>query len=115
MDEPQYRVWMEEPVRPRAYLRRAARPLGRRAAWPSPNIKPQLLALNAGGRLGGQAGAESAVETLSPQSLGEACGAWCGFGIGPERPLDQRVDDGRSICFDSEPLPERLEILGAPR
>jgi uncharacterized protein len=42
------------------------------------------------------------------------CGAWCGFGIGPERPLDQRLDDGRSLCFDSDPLPERLEILGAP-
>ena len=58
---------------------------------------------------------ESLAETLSPQSVGEGCGAWCGFGIGPERPLDQRVDDGRSLCFDSEPLPARLEIMGAPQ
>ena len=54
------------------------------------------------------------VPHLSPQSVGVGCGAWCGFGIGPERPLDQRIDDGRSLCFDSEPLAERLEILGAP-
>ena len=30
-------------------------------------------------------------------------------------PTDQRVDDDRSIVFDSEPLTEPLEILGMPR
>jgi len=115
MDEPQYRVWMEEPERPLAYY--DTRP-GRWVAepqWPSPNIKPRSLALNAGGRLAEKPEPESIAVTLSPQSVGEGCGAWCGFGIGPERPLDQRVDDGRSLCFDSEPLPARLEIMGAPK
>jgi len=115
MDEPQYRVWMEEPERPLAYY--DTRP-GRWVAepqWPSPNIKPRSLALNAGGRLAEKPEPESIAVALSPQSVGEGCGAWCGFGIGPERPLDQRVDDGRSLCFDSEPLPARLEIMGAPK
>ena len=31
-----------------------------------------------------------------------------------EAPADQRLDDGFSRVFDSEPLTERLEILGAP-
>jgi putative CocE/NonD family hydrolase len=113
MDEPQYRVWMEEPERPLAYY--DERP-GRWVAepqWPSPNVEVRTLALNAGGRLGEAPAPESVAETLSPQSVGEGCGAWCGFGIGPERPLDQRADDGRSLCFDSEPLPARLEIMGA--
>ena len=115
MDEPEYRVWMEEPERPLAYY--DERP-GRWVAepqWPSPNIEVLTLALNAGGRLAEKPEPESVAETLSPQSVGEGCGAWCGFGIGPERPLDQRVDDGRSLCFDSEPLPARLEIMGAPQ
>jgi putative CocE/NonD family hydrolase len=115
MDEPEYRVWMEEPERPLAYY--DERP-GRWVAepqWPSPNIEVRTLALNAGGRLAEKPEPESVAETLSPQSVGEGCGAWCGFGIGPERPLDQRVDDGRSLCFDSEPLPARLEIMGAPQ
>ena len=115
MDEPEYRVWMEEPERPLAYY--DERP-GRWVAepqWPSPNIEVRTLALNAGGRLAEKPEPESLAETLSPQSVGEGCGAWCGFGIGPERPLDQRVDDGRSLCFDSEPLPARLEIMGAPQ
>ena len=115
MDEPEYRVWMEEPQPPLAYY--DERP-GRWVAepeWPSPNIEVRTLALNAGGRLAETPEPESVAETLSPQSVGEGCGAWCGFGIGPERPLDQRVDDGRSLCFDSEPLPARLEIMGAPQ
>ncbi len=115
MDEPAYRVWMEEPAPPRAYYddrpgRWVAEP-----SWPSPHVKYRRLALDAGGRLAAKPGPETVMRARSPQSVGEGCGAWCGFGIGPERPLDQRADDGRSLCFDGEPLPERLEILGAPK
>src|SRR5262249_21288706 len=35
-------------------------------------------------------------------------------GPNPELAGDQRPDDARSLCFDSAPLPDRLEILGAP-
>ncbi len=115
MDEPQYRVWMEEPVAPKAFY--TERP-GRWVAeprWPSPNIKTHTLALDAGSRLSATPGPESAIASLSPQTVGEACGAWCGYGIGPERPLDQRPDDGSSLVFGSAPLTERLEILGAPK
>jgi len=114
MDEPQYRVWLEEPIAPKPFYE--IRP-GRWVAepsWPSPNIKPLFLHLNAGGSLDTRAGSQTPVSALSPQSIGEACGAWCGFGIGPEKPTDQRSDDCRSICFETAPLAERLEILGAP-
>jgi putative CocE/NonD family hydrolase len=115
MDEPQYRVWMEEPAPPRAFY--DERP-GRWVAepkWPSPNIKAKTLALGAGGRLTARPGSESAVRTLSPQSVGEGSGTWSGSGIDPDLPLDQRIDDGRSLTFNSAPLPKRLEILGAPK
>src|SRR5699024_12371309 len=29
-------------------------------------------------------------------------------------PYDQREEDGGAMIFDSDPLPERLELLGAP-
>ena len=32
-----------------------------------------------------------------------------------ELPIDQRADDNYSMCFDTEPLSEDLEILGHPR
>jgi putative CocE/NonD family hydrolase len=115
MDEPQYRVWMEEPVPPRPFY--DLRP-GRWVAepsWPSPNIEPQALALDAGGRLAEKPGAETAVLSASPQSLGECAGIWSGSGIDPDLPFDQRLDDSRSLVFDGAPLPARLEILGAPK
>jgi len=114
MDEPEYRTWMEEPVPPRAFCEERPGRWVAEPSWPSSNIEAKSLHLAAGARLAERRPAENSVSYLSPQSVGVGCGAWCGFGIGPERPLDQRIDDGRSLCFDSDPLPERLEILGAP-
>ncbi len=106
MDEPQYRVWLEEPVAPKPFYETRPGRWVAEPSWPSPNIKPRTYYLNAGGSLDDRAAAEARIDGLTPQSLGENCGAWCGFGIGPEKPTDQRTDDGRSICFDSEPLDE---------
>jgi len=114
MDEPMYRVWMEEPVMPAPqYETRPGRWVAE-PSWPSPNIKPRLLHFGNGGRLTASPGPDSSVRAMSPQSLGSACGNWSGDGIGPHEPLDQRMDDGASICFESEPLADRFEILGAP-
>jgi len=115
MDEPQYRVWMEEPAPPRPFYNHRPGRWVAEPGWPSPNIKPQTLALEAGGRLMEKAGPETSVRTVSPQSLGECAGIWSGSGVDPDLPFDQRLDDGRAMVFDSAPLPERLEILGAPR
>ncbi|MGH7856704.1 MAG: CocE/NonD family hydrolase C-terminal non-catalytic domain-containing protein, partial [Candidatus Binatia bacterium] len=49
-----------------------------------------------------------------PQTTGLAAGDWCGFGMQGETPVDQREDAGKSVLFDSAPLAEPLEILGAP-
>jgi uncharacterized protein len=60
-------------------------------------------------------------ETRTPRSpsgprssWGMAAGSWCGFGANADAPWDQRADDGMAVCFDTVPLAERLEILGAP-
>ena len=89
-------------------------------AWPSPNIEARRLAINADGLAPGlesEAGDERVVEDTSPQTLGLAGGAWCPYGLGgssPDLAIDQREDDDRSLTFETAPLPERLEILGAP-
>jgi hypothetical protein len=49
----------------------------------------------------------------SPQSLGATAPEWLSMGMAGEAPRDQREDDGRSLVFDSAPLDERIEILGA--
>jgi uncharacterized protein len=105
--EPRLRVWMPESVP--AGSRGHDRP-GRWIAeesWPAPGIAQRVFHL-APGLLAGSAVAAHLVIS-SPQTTGRAIGSWLVSGL-----RDQREDDAHSLCFDSEPLAERLEILGAP-
>ncbi len=115
MHGPMYRVWMQESVRPRPFY--AERP-GRwvaEDAWPSPRIRVERYRM-APGRLvtGAAVPSPERLTCRSPQTVGRAAGAWCGFGMDGDSPVDQREDDAGSLVFESEPLQERLEILGAP-
>jgi predicted acyl esterase len=49
----------------------------------------------------------------SPQTTGSRAGYQNSYGLGPDLSDDQRIDDAFSLCFDTEPLTERLELLGA--
>src|SRR5690606_27094731 len=113
MDEPEYRAYMQESVRPAAFhARRAGRWIAA-PGWPSASITGQGWWLNPHG-LERVPGAEEARTVASPQTTGLAGGEWCPIWLGPESPTDQRQDDAGSLCFDSPPLPDRLEIFGAP-
>jgi predicted acyl esterase len=113
MAEPMLRVWMQESVPPKPFYKH--RP-GRWVAedrWPSPRIVLQRSWLDAD-RLSSAPTIKTQLDFRSPQTTGASAGEWCGFGAPGETPLDQRGDDGCSLTFDSAPLRERMEILGAP-
>ena len=111
--EPALRVFMPESVEPaHTYAERAGRWIAE-PGWPSPRVRPRRWVLNPG-RLEDAAGREVALAIRSPETVGLHAGRWCPHGLGLDLPLDQRPDDGGSLVFDSEPLTERLEILGAP-
>lgn len=119
MKEPALRVWMQyETARPDV----PSVP-GRWIAeerWPSTRISERRYFLNGTHRLEADAAQEQRLELAPLQTVGGASGAWCPSGAGTARdlrvdlPLDQRVDDARSLVFDSMPLTESFEILGAP-
>ena len=111
--EPKFRAWLQESVKPQPQYETMPGRWVAEDGWPSALIEPSTLYLNAEG-LGNAAGAESERLLLSPQTCGLRGGEWCAFGSDGEMPRDQRPDDGFSLEFDSEPLGERLEILGAP-
>ncbi len=113
MAEPVLRVWMQESVPPRpSYKHRPGRWVTE-PRWPSSRIMLQRYWLDPG-RLNTAPTAETQLDFRSPETTGIGAGEWCGFGAPGEAPLDQRGDDGCSLTFDSAPLPERVEILGAP-
>ena len=114
MKEPMLRAWMQDYVAPAPF--HAQRP-GRwvaEQAWPSERIKPLRWHLGASAALLETPAAAATLNLCSPQITGLAGAVWCGFGGDGEAPLDQRSDDGRSLCFDSAPLTNDLEILGSP-
>ena len=112
MAEPALRAYVMDSARPAGwYVERSGRWVAEET-WPSPIVERRRLALDAG-RLTDAPGPEEALTLASPQSTGAASGAYCAMWLGPDWPTDQRGDDGRSLVFDSAPLDERLEILGA--
>lgn len=85
-------------------------------AWPpaAPKFRSWFLTQ---GRLMDDAPAEEALSHLSPQTLGLASGEimpWFAYAPGAELPGDQRTDDGAALCFDTAPLDEAVDCLGAP-
>jgi putative CocE/NonD family hydrolase len=104
-DEPALRVWMPDPLAADGSARG-----GRWVAedgWPPSRVEPRRFEL-APGRLASR-GSSARLEIRSPQTTGAAAGGWL-----VASPRDQAEDDARSLCFDSEPLGEALELLGAP-
>jgi predicted acyl esterase len=101
MDEPALRVWMQEPfaasasaaVRPGRWVS-AERPLPEQSV----DLEPT-------------AGRSVATDLI----VGADGGVWCADGGPADFAVDQRGEDGRSLCFDSRPIESRAELLGHGR
>jgi uncharacterized protein len=115
MDEPMLRIWMQETVPPStAYDERPGRWVGE-PAWPSPHVEELVYPLGRY-RIGRPDESVKSEELTiqSPLSVGQFAGKWCSYSAPPDLPYDQREEDGGSLVFDTDPLTERMEVLGAP-
>nr|WP_158818748.1 CocE/NonD family hydrolase [Methylocapsa sp. S129] len=112
MAEPMLRAFVEDWSKPGDRDPAPGRFVGE-AQWPSPRIERRALHLTGDG-LRGLPGPVEEFAIRSPCWTGMAVGEWMGTGVAGEGPADQRHDDGFSLVFDSEPLNERMELLGAP-
>jgi putative CocE/NonD family hydrolase len=113
MNEPAYRAYIQESVPPRSFYEWRDGRWVTEPSWPSENIKGHMLQLGEHELTGGT-GSASTLTICSPQSTGAMGGEYCAIWLGPEAPGDQRADDAGSLCFDTAPLRERMEILGPP-
>ena len=111
--EPFWRVWMQASARPDAKARERDGRWVVEPAWPPRDASPVVLHLREGGTLADGPDARGRASVRSPETVGAAGGAWCAFGLA-DLPRDQGEDDAASLVFDSQPLDETLEILGAP-
>ncbi len=124
--EPMLRVWMQDSVPPTTrYEHRPGRWVAEEA-WPAPGLRDRWYQLTPGSHLAPVEGHErpdgsdtGEVEALdisiqSPLTTGLFAGKWCSYAAGPDLAHDQRQEDGGALVFQTRPLEEDVEILGAP-
>lgn len=117
-DEPALISYMQDPVAPSGdYTIRPGRWVAD-SDWPSRNVSSFSLRL---GAVSLQADAPRDDDSITEaprrcvrglQTTGADGGVWCGDGSPGDFGLDQRFDDGASLCWDTPPLSERIELLG---
>lgn len=113
MEEPMLRAWIQDSVPPQPrYEERPGRWVAE-TAWPPPIAATKRLHLTALG-LADESNETARFSISSPQTVGAASGIWCPYAQEPDLPSDQREEAGGSLVFDSQPLEQQLEILGAP-
>jgi uncharacterized protein len=112
MDEPMVRAWMTDSVQPAAYHETLPGRWVAEPSWPPPQSKSHRLFLTDDG-LRPERAPLAARTVCSPQTVGKDAGSWCPFGRGADQAGDQRADDARSLVFETPPLEEAIEILGA--
>jgi uncharacterized protein len=112
MDEPMLRAWMTDSVKPATYHETLPGRWVAEPSWPPPASKPLRLFLTDDG-LRPERAPLAARAVCSPQTVGKDAGSWCPFGRGADQAGDQRADDARSLVFETAPLEEAIEILGA--
>ena len=111
--EPKLHLWVQEGVAPAPSYEHRAGFWATAEQWPPEKTQEQIYPLNPHG-LGGRAEKSARLHVSSPTNLGATAGEWMPLGVGAEMPLDQRMDDGGSLTFDSLPLDESLTICGSP-
>ena len=113
MDEPMLRVWIPEGVPPRPLEPEWPGRWVAEAHWPPAQIASKDLFFG-DGRLSETSTFVGEETLLGAQINGATAGVWCPYGNKFGLPVDQRTDDGLSLCFTSAPLNEPVEILGFP-
>ncbi|MDQ4054760.1 MAG: CocE/NonD family hydrolase [Actinomycetota bacterium] len=113
-DPPMLRVFMQDSVPPHtSYQERLGRWVGE-PSWPSPHVREERRSLAQHRIVGPDEAGGGVLAVESPLSVGQFAGKWCSYNAPPDLPYDQREEDGGSLVFETEPLAEPLEILGAP-
>jgi putative CocE/NonD family hydrolase len=110
---PMLRAWMQDYTAPETTRTKHPGHWVAEEIYPSAGIAAEVLYLNADG-LGAIAGSEANLALCTPQHVGLASGEWMGAGCIGELPADQRLDDVGALVFDTEPLKEAMQVLGAP-
>ncbi|MDJ0631263.1 MAG: CocE/NonD family hydrolase [Rhodobacter sp.] len=104
MEEPQLRAWVQDPAPPTTYREDWPGHWVTLPGWEGAAAETRALELPA---------LAAPITLSSPETAGHAAGAWCGYGLIADGPLDQSHETGMT-WFETAPLDNDLELLGFP-
>ncbi|MCO4754919.1 MAG: CocE/NonD family hydrolase [Bacteriovoracaceae bacterium] len=115
MKEPMLRVWMLDSMPPSTFYHQRFGRWVCEQSWPPPNPENLVLKFQEFQLVSeNKTPTEHVVTLQSPLSNGLLAGKWCSYSATPDLPHDQREEDGGAVVFNSSPLDQTIEILGAP-
>jgi putative CocE/NonD family hydrolase len=110
--DPAHRTYIMELGRPGASVAHIDGRWVSDQSWPADRHEIKRLHLNSDG-LSKTSSAVVKQTLRSPQHTGADSGEYCIIWLGPEFPGDQRRDDSGSLVYDSVPLRQDLDVVGA--
>ncbi len=114
-EEPDLCVWLQDSVSASAQLEKRPGRWVVEDGWPAASAEPLSLTLGPdGGLRRGDSPEKAELAILGSQLCGLDSGLWCPYGDAADQPTDQRMEDGVSLTFTSDPLEDDVEILGFP-
>ncbi|TFJ93067.1 CocE/NonD family hydrolase [Lentibacillus salicampi] len=114
MDEPKLITWIQNSELPQVTYEKRPGKWVADNAWPSNNVNKKNVWLN-DEKLSFEAPGDHKTATIpSVQEHGFYSGVFCPFGEPGDLPADQRLENGKSVVFTSEPLRESIDLLGQP-
>jgi putative CocE/NonD family hydrolase len=113
-DEPPVAMYVNHSYKPGLDLKEIPGEWRYEDAWPVSRIKEISFIPQPDGILARKKAADMKRDLPYKPSVGMTNRYRCAHNAA-ELPIDQRADDDYSMCFDSDPLSEDMEILGHPR
>lgn len=112
MAEPMLRVYLMYEADSQAFPREVPGRWVAEQTWPSPRIQSRHFFFDAGGHLSSEPASHAAVTYVGDKIVGVTKPQWV---YARPTEFEQSADDRNSLLFDSAPLTQDLDILGAPR
>ncbi len=112
-DDPKFITYIQESELPQVNYEERPGKWVAESEWPSKNISEKHLWLKEG-KLVDQNISNEKFSIPSVQEHGFYAGVFCPFGEPGDLPSDQRLENGKSVVFTSEPFTEDIDMLGHP-
>lgn len=112
-EDPKFINWIQDSEKPQVNYEERPGKWVADTSWPSENVTEKSMYIQ-DEKLKSEPGEEETIIVSSVQEHGMYAGVFCPFGEPGDLPSDQRLENGKSVVFTSDPFKESFDMLGEP-